>query len=90
VTLSAGILRAAGLIRYRTWRVTIVDRAELEHTGCECYGTIERELDGVERWGVAVTSRIASCTRTMLSTPSAADICQYHVFHEFADGLPII
>jgi hypothetical protein len=47
VSLSAGILQAAGLIRYHRGRVTIPDRAGLEATACECYGTIERELDGV-------------------------------------------
>jgi CRP-like cAMP-binding protein len=47
VSLSAGILQAAGLITYHRGRVTILDRAGLEATACECYGTIERELDGV-------------------------------------------
>jgi hypothetical protein len=47
VSLSAGILQAAGLIRYHRGRVTILDRARLEATACECYGTIDRELDGV-------------------------------------------
>jgi CRP-like cAMP-binding protein len=47
VTLSAGILQAAGLIRYHRGRVTIVDRAGLESVACECYGVIERALQGV-------------------------------------------
>jgi CRP-like cAMP-binding protein len=47
VTLSAGILQATGLIRYHRGRVTIVDRAGLESVACECYGVIERELEGV-------------------------------------------
>jgi CRP-like cAMP-binding protein len=47
VTLSAGILQAAGLIRYHRGHVTIVDRAGLESAACECYGVIKRELDGV-------------------------------------------
>jgi CRP-like cAMP-binding protein len=47
VTLSAGILQAAGLIRYHRGRVSIVDRSGLESVACECYGVIERELDGV-------------------------------------------
>src|ERR1700694_1147521 len=46
-SLSAGVLQAAGLIRYHRRRVTIVDRAGLEAIACECYETIERELDGV-------------------------------------------
>ena len=47
VSRSAGILQAAGLIKYHRGRVTIVDRAALEATACECYGTIERAMDGV-------------------------------------------
>jgi CRP-like cAMP-binding protein len=47
VSRSAGILQAARLITYHRGRVTIVDRAALEATACECYGRIERELDGV-------------------------------------------
>jgi hypothetical protein len=47
VSRSAGILQAARLIKYQRGRVTIVDRAALEATACECYGRIERELGGV-------------------------------------------
>jgi CRP-like cAMP-binding protein len=47
VSRSAGILQAAGLIRYHRGRVTIVDRAALETTACECYAAIARKLDGV-------------------------------------------
>jgi len=45
VTLSAGILQAAGLIRYQRGHVTIVDRHGLEGVSCECYGVIKKELD---------------------------------------------
>jgi CRP-like cAMP-binding protein len=47
VTLSAGILQAAGLIKYHRGLVTIVDRVGLEGVSCECYGVIKTELDGV-------------------------------------------
>jgi CRP-like cAMP-binding protein len=47
VTVSAGILQEAGLIRYQRGRVTIVDRAGLEASACECYSVIETELKGV-------------------------------------------
>ena len=47
VTLSAEALQAAGLIRYQRGKVTIIDRGGLEGAACECYGMIERELDGV-------------------------------------------
>jgi len=45
VTLSAGILQAAGLIRYQRGHVTIVDRQGLEGVACECYAVIKNELD---------------------------------------------
>jgi CRP-like cAMP-binding protein len=47
VTLSAGILQAAGLIRYHRGWVAIVDRARLEEVSCECYQVIKAKLDGV-------------------------------------------
>ncbi len=46
VTLSAGLLQAAGLIRYHRGRLTILDRAALEEVACECYAAIKTELDG--------------------------------------------
>jgi CRP-like cAMP-binding protein len=47
VTLSAGILQAAGLIRYHRGHVSILDRDGLESVACECYRSIKRELDRV-------------------------------------------
>jgi len=47
VTLSAGILQAAGLIRYHRGLVTIRDRAGLESVACECYAVIKAALDRV-------------------------------------------
>jgi CRP-like cAMP-binding protein len=47
VTLSAGILQAAGLIKYHRGHLTIVDREGLEGVACECYRVIEDELDRV-------------------------------------------
>jgi CRP-like cAMP-binding protein len=37
VTVVAGTLQKAGLIKYRHGRVTIVDREHLEAASCECY-----------------------------------------------------
>jgi len=45
VTLSAGLLQAAGIIRYHRGWVTIVDRAQLEAVSCECYAVIKSALD---------------------------------------------
>jgi DNA-binding GntR family transcriptional regulator len=40
VTVAAGMLQQAGLIRYSRGRVTIVDRDRLEEASCECYGVV--------------------------------------------------
>src|SRR5450631_263242 len=45
VTLSMGVLQAAGLISYHRGRVTILDRHELEAVSCECYGVIQAAFD---------------------------------------------
>jgi CRP-like cAMP-binding protein len=47
VSVSAGILQRAGLIRYVRGHVTIVDRAGLEAVSCECYSVIRHELERV-------------------------------------------
>ena len=45
VTLVAGTLQKAGLIKYTHGRITIVDRKSLEQTACECYGTVKAHFD---------------------------------------------
>ena len=45
VTLSAGLLQAAGIIRYHRGRVTILDRERLEEVSCECYSVIKSALE---------------------------------------------
>lgn len=45
VSLAAGGLQRAGLIRYRRGLVTILDRRGLEKRACECYGLSKREFD---------------------------------------------
>lgn len=45
VTATAVRLQKAGLIRYRRGSITVVDRAALEQTACECYGIIKAEYD---------------------------------------------
>ena len=47
VSVSAGILQRAGLIRYARGHVTIVDREGLEAAACECYSVIRSELERV-------------------------------------------
>ena len=43
VTVAARILQRAGLIRYGSGQITVVDRPGLEATACECYGTVRRQ-----------------------------------------------
>jgi CRP-like cAMP-binding protein len=40
VTVVAGGLQRAGLIRYHRGQVTIIDREGLERASCECYATV--------------------------------------------------
>src|SRR6204780_530559 len=47
VSVPAGILQRAGLIRYVRGHVTIVDRAGLEAVSCEGYSVIRNELERV-------------------------------------------
>jgi CRP-like cAMP-binding protein len=47
VSVVAGTLQNAGLIKYRRGNVTIVDRRELESASCECYRASADLLRGV-------------------------------------------
>lgn len=52
VTIAAGILARAGLIRYTRGKIQVLDRARLEEASCECYGVIQREYERlVEKGG---------------------------------------
>src|SRR6476661_5735791 len=42
VTIAAGALQKAGVIRYTRGKVTVLDRKALEDAACECYGIISR------------------------------------------------
>ena len=44
VSLAAGVLQKAGLIRYARGRMAVTDRHGLEAAGCECYHTARREF----------------------------------------------
>jgi DNA-binding GntR family transcriptional regulator len=45
VTVAAGALRRAGLIRHRHGNVTIIDRRGLIRRSCECYGVSKKEFN---------------------------------------------
>jgi CRP-like cAMP-binding protein len=47
VTITAGILQRAGLIRYAGGRVTVLDRASLEAASCECYEAVRQRFSAV-------------------------------------------
>ena len=45
ITVAAGALQKAGLIRYERGRMAVTDRAGLEAAACECYGIARRAYD---------------------------------------------
>jgi len=61
VTVAAGRLQDAGLIHYRRGRIRILDRTRLESSTCECYRSVEEEIDRLfcRKRGSQVNSRAA-------------------------------
>jgi CRP-like cAMP-binding protein len=47
VTIAAGALQKAGLIRYAKGRIAVTDRPGLEAATCECYGMARRAHDNL-------------------------------------------
>ena len=45
ITVAAGILQQAGIIRYTRGKISILNRAALKYTACECYHAIKNEYD---------------------------------------------
>jgi CRP-like cAMP-binding protein len=45
ISVAAGTLQKAGLIRYTAGKITIADRPGLENASCECYGVTRRATD---------------------------------------------
>jgi CRP-like cAMP-binding protein len=45
VSVVASTLQRAGIIRYGRGRITVLDRAALEATACDCYGAVQRRFE---------------------------------------------
>jgi CRP-like cAMP-binding protein len=45
VTVIARVLQRAGLVRYASGQITILDRPGLENTSCECYAMVRQRFD---------------------------------------------
>jgi CRP-like cAMP-binding protein len=45
VSITANVLKQAGLIHYTNGRMTILDRPGLEDAACECYGNVQRRFE---------------------------------------------
>ncbi|UPT62257.1 MAG: helix-turn-helix domain-containing protein [Hyphomonadaceae bacterium JAD_PAG50586_4] len=43
VSIAAGTLQKAGIIRYHHGKITVVDRVGLENAACECYEAVAGE-----------------------------------------------
>ena len=49
VTVAAGILQKAGLIKYSRGHVNVMNRAQLEDAACECYQLMVSQTRSWER-----------------------------------------
>jgi hypothetical protein len=43
ITVAAAVLQAAGFIKYKRGKITILEREELEDFACECYEIVRLE-----------------------------------------------
>jgi CRP-like cAMP-binding protein len=44
ITVVAGILQRAGMIRYAKGSITVLDRSAIEATACDCYSTVQKRF----------------------------------------------
>jgi len=47
VSVTAGVLKRAGLIDYTRGSVTVLDRKGLEENSCSCYATIQHQMEAI-------------------------------------------
>lgn len=73
VTVAAGRLQKAGLIRYSRGRITIRDRTGLERAACECYGIIRSAYDRLLGSGQAHPSPLAGLQFSEAGVTTAKD-----------------
>ncbi|MFW3170946.1 Crp/Fnr family transcriptional regulator [Geodermatophilus sp. CPCC 206100] len=45
VSLTAGVLQQAGMIRYTRGQITVLDADALQRTACPCYGIVQAEFE---------------------------------------------
>ena len=74
VSMAAGKLQKAGLIRYQHGRMTIADRIGLESTSCECYATAKALLANVTRmpYGQLKMASVSTPRRRSMTEPRRA------------------
>ncbi len=56
VTIAAGALQEAGLIKYTRGKITVTDRKGLEEASCECYGIVRSHFERLLGNGVMSAS----------------------------------
>ncbi len=69
ITITAGKLQNAGLIRYSRGRITVLDRAELEARVCECYAVVRNEIDRLVPQLTALKSLLRSDRTCFANAP---------------------
>ncbi len=76
VSVAAGTLQKAGVIRYAHGRITIIDRVGLEDAACECYEAVAseyRRLFGEDAWetGESRSHGLTTADRRLCRTETA-------------------
>ena len=73
VTEAAGVLQRRGHIHYRRGHITVVDRAGLQNSACECYAVVRKEIERLQgdvqhRQGSPASAVSATATATETET----------------------
>jgi CRP-like cAMP-binding protein len=55
---AAGTLQKDGLVRYHGGRITVLNRAKLEHRVCECYEVVKKEIERLFAYELPVQARV--------------------------------